>query len=705
MKIISVFLLFLYILVASCAETSQEKTMQQVIDEAFSTSAKQYMQMAEKLAASDSLLPRTFDGKQLITSDSHWWCSGFFPGSLWYLYEYTQDSCLLAYARQYTARIEQEKYTTDNHDIGFILFCSFGNGLRLTGDPAYREVLHTASLSLATRYNPAVGLIRSWDFNEDIWQYPVIIDNMMNLEMLLWTAKAFNEPQFRNISISHADKTMQYHYRDDYSCYHVVSYDTLTGRPHVRQTHQGYANESAWSRGQAWGLYGYTFMYRETGDEAYLEQAKHIAHYMIHHPRMPKDYVPYWDMDAPDIPDALRDASAAAIMASGLIELSNYVDSQLAGEYIHVVEKQLRTLSSPEYIAPVGENGNFILKHSVGYMKEHSEVDAPLTYADYYYLEALMRYKKQVIDKKDKREELVFQSGFEPDTHVVQFTGDKGNLTAGFSQDDIVGVDHTFTGKNDFIKDLDEAPNGGQFLLEYTGGDETKRFARIIPEPDNPDNHVLCFWLGDSWLASENQVKARVQANIYSIPNPYKEFYQRVRVFLHEDFNALRQFPQAISWLTIAEFWNNEWWVKGEQNGFRITLGIGKPTAVASDLYFILDAEDAGQVKVWEADNTVVKVPVGQWFTIEYYFREGNRVTGRFTMAITPDGGERQVVFDVNNYTHNSYDLAPGGLSGYNPMKLYTSSEVVGFMKNQGKALQIYWDDFELWINRNMNNK
>ena len=702
MRTTSILLLSLYSLISACTGSTPQKPMQQVIDEAFKTSIEQYTLMAEKLATNDSLLPRTFDGKQLITSDPHWWCSGFFPGSLWYLYEYSHNDSLLAYARQYTARVECEKYTTDNHDIGFILFCSFGNGLRLTGDPAYREVLHTGSKSLATRYNPTVGLIRSWDFNKEVWEYPVIIDNMMNLEMLLWTAKAFKEPVYRDISISHANKTMKYHYRNDYSSYHVVSYDTITGLPHARHTHQGYAHESAGSRGQAWGLYGYTFMYRETGDKTYLEQAKHIAHYLIHHPHMPKDYIPYWDMDAPDIPNALRDASAAAIMASGLIELSNYVEPELTEEYMSVVEKQLRMLSSPEYTAPVGENGNFILKHSVGYLNENSEVDAPLTYADYYYLEALMRYKKQVLDKEDAPEELVFQSGFEPDSRVIPFKRDKGNLTPGFDCDDIIGTDNTFTEKNDFVKDLDEAPNGGRFLLEYTGGDESKRFARIIPEPGNPNNHVLYFWLGDSWLASENQVKARIQADIYSIPKPYKEFYQRVRVFLHKDFNALRKYPQSIPWLTIAEFWNNEWWVAGEQNGFRITVGIGKPTAAESDLYFILEAEDAGQKKVWEADKASAKVPIGQWFTLEYYFREGNKVTGRFTMVITPDGGERQVLFDVNDYTHNSYDLAPNGLSGYNPMKLYTSREVVGFMKNQGKALQIYWDDFELWINKKM---
>lgn len=296
-------------------------------------------------------------------------------------------------------------------------------------------------------------------------------------------------------------------------------------------------------------------------------------------------------------------------------------------------------------------------------------------------------------DKGDAAAELVFQSGFEPDCRIV---------SAPNSDNDIIGIDHTLSEKNDFVKDLDEALNGGKFQIQYTGGDESKRFARIIPEPNNPSNHVLHFWLGDSWLASENEVKARIQANIYSIPKPYKEFYQRVRLFLHKDFKALRQYPQPINWLTIAEFWNNEWWVESELYGFRITLGIGKPTAAESDLNFILDAQDAGQIKVWEAKNTAVKVPIDQWFTLEYYFREGNKDTGRFTVTITPDGGKKQTVFDVTNYTHNSHDLAPNGLSGYNPMKLYTSREVVEFMKNQGKALQIYWDDFELWVNKKM---
>ncbi len=299
--------------------------------------------------------------------------------------------------------------------------------------------------------------------------------------------------------------------------------------------------------------------------------------------------------------------------------------------------------------------------------------------------------------KNVSTEALIFQSGFEENCRVVPNTDLSGILTPGFETDKIIGTDKTLPEKSDFDKDMDQNPDGGEFLLEYTGGDEAKRYARIIPEPGNPDNKVLHFWLNDSWLASENQVKARVQANIYGIRNPYKEVYQSIRVFLHEDFNALKKYPHKIGWLTISEFWNNEWWVEGEEYGFRITLGIGKPTNDESELNFILDAENAGQKQVWRGDNTSFKVPVGKWFTMEYYIKEGNRETGRFYLAVTPDGEKKQVVFDIRNFTHNTYDPSPNGLSGYNPMKLYTSKEIVAFMKEQDKTLQIYWDDLRVW--------
>lgn len=374
---------------------TQEKPLKEVVENAFDFAEKQSLLMAQKYEAKTDSLPKTFEKGKDISSDSGWWCSGFFPGTLWYLYENNNSPEVLRYAKMFTDRIEREKYTTNNHDVGFMLYCSFGNGLRLTGEERYKEVLLTGARSLATRYKDNIGLIRSWDFNRDKWQYPVIIDNMMNLELLLWAADYSGDTQLKKMAISHADKTMEHHFRPDYSSYHVISYDTISGLPHAKHTHQGLSHESAWSRGQAWGLYGYTYMYRETKDEKYLEHAKNIANYMIHHPNMPKDYIPYWDYDSPEIPNTSRDASAACIMASVLIELSDLVDKNLGKEYMDVAETQIRTLASPEYTANLGENGCFILKNSVGAYLFKSEVDVPLTYADYYYLEALMRLKKK----------------------------------------------------------------------------------------------------------------------------------------------------------------------------------------------------------------------------------------------------------------------------------------------------------------------
>lgn len=381
------------LIVMSCM---REEKLETVIDKALVFSEQQYLLMAEKYAGQDTILPRSFENGVNTTSDSRWWTSGFFPGSLWYLYENSENPKILEYAKLYTDRVEREKYTTDNHDVGFMLYCSFGNGLRLTQEKRYEEVLLTGANSLTTRYNPDIGLIRSWDHSTDRWHYPVIIDNIMNLELLLWAYDYSGKPIFKEIAVSHADKTIEHHFRPDYSSYHVVSYDTILAVPHTKQTHQGYSDESMWSRGQAWGLYGYTYLYRELKDERYLLQAQNIADFLIHHPNMPEDYIPYWDYNAPDIPNTYRDSSAGSIMASALIELSDFVDESRAKEYMKVVEKQIRTLASPEYTANLGENGCFILKHGTGAYPFNSEMDVPLTYADYYYLEALIRLKKKL---------------------------------------------------------------------------------------------------------------------------------------------------------------------------------------------------------------------------------------------------------------------------------------------------------------------
>ncbi|MDR3269814.1 MAG: glycoside hydrolase family 88 protein [Tannerella sp.] len=386
-----------YMALCAVACTPGQESVDAIIKNRLDRSLPCYERMAQSLIDQPDKLPRTVDSEgNLLTTSSDGWVSGFVPGTLWYLYQYSNRPDMLEAARNYTARIEKEQYNTDTHDLGFMLYCSFGNGLRLTGDTAYRNVLLHGAASLASRFNPLVGCICSWNPNEK-WQFPVIIDNMMNLELLFWASKESGDPTYRNICLSHADKTIENHFRPDGSSWHVVSYDTITGQVERKNTAQGFSDESAWGRGQAWGLYGFTVMYRETRDVKYLDQARRIAAFILNHPNLPADKIPYWDFNAPEIPDAKRDASAGAIIASALIELSRYVDEALAKTYMEVAETQIRTLSSPEYFAEPETNGNFLLKHSVGAIPYNSEVDVPLTYADYYYVEAMLRYRDSKI--------------------------------------------------------------------------------------------------------------------------------------------------------------------------------------------------------------------------------------------------------------------------------------------------------------------
>jgi beta-glucosidase len=365
----------------------------------FAFAAGQY----ERLLGSvkdDPRLPRTFAGGKLRTVAPEDWTSGFFPGSLWLLHEFTGDPKWFNAATNHTERLDAIKNYRGNHDVGFMLGCSYGNGHRLTKNPAYRKVLLQGAQSLASRFDVKAGLIRSWDFGK--WQYPVIVDNMMNLELLMWAAREGGDPRLREIAVAHADKTLRNHFRPDHSSYHLVDYNPASGEVLRKQTVQGRADDSSWARGQAWGLYGFTMMAREAGNPAYLAQATNIANFILHHPRLPADKVPYWDFDAPDIPAAPRDASAAAIMSSALIELSGMVDAETGRQYLALARRQLLSLSSPAYCAEPGGNGNFILRHCVGHLPEGKEVDVPLSYADYYYLEGLMRYRRRVTEKENQ---------------------------------------------------------------------------------------------------------------------------------------------------------------------------------------------------------------------------------------------------------------------------------------------------------------
>lgn len=340
--------------------------------------------------------PRSLDdGGRLKMIPPKDWCSGFFPGCLWLIYEYNKDQKWEELAQKYTALLADQQWNGTTHDMGFKMYCSYGNGYRLTKDSTYKQILIQSAKTLSTRFNPVVGCIRSWDHHQDQWKFPVIIDNMMNLELLFWATKATGDSLYYKIAVSHALTTMKNHFRKDYSCYHVVDYDPETGEVLHKQTHQGYSDESYWARGQAWALYGFTMVYRETGNKAFLEQAKHIASFIFSNPNMPGDLVPYWDFNAPNIPNEPRDASAAAVIASALLELKKYVPDQ-SDSYQKKADKILDNLSD-HYRSTIGSNQGFLLEHSTGSKPANSEVDVPLIYADYYYLEAISR-TQQLLD-------------------------------------------------------------------------------------------------------------------------------------------------------------------------------------------------------------------------------------------------------------------------------------------------------------------
>ncbi|MEO6314546.1 MAG: glycoside hydrolase family 88 protein [Chitinophagaceae bacterium] len=395
-KPVSVLLFFLLLCFVATAQQKAafktNKALLQTIQQNFQDAAAQYKVLMKNLPP-DSF-PKTYypDKNKYGFSNSGWWCSGFYPGTLLYLYEQTNDDILRKESARMLELLKKEQFNTGTHDLGFMMFCSFGNANRLAPSAEYKEILLNSAKSLSTRFNPKVGCIKSWN-SKDPNDFLVIIDNMMNLELLFWATKISGDSSFYKIAVTHANTTMQHHFRPDYSSYHVLNYNVETGEVKEKKTAQGFADESAWARGQAWGLYGYTVMYRETKDKKYLDQANHIARFLLSNPNLPADKIPYWDFNAPGMPNVLRDASAAAIMASALIELSGYATPVQAKEYMQVTETILASLSGTQYKAAAGTNGGFIIEHCVGHLPQKSEVDVPLSYADYYFVEAMKRYK------------------------------------------------------------------------------------------------------------------------------------------------------------------------------------------------------------------------------------------------------------------------------------------------------------------------
>lgn len=396
------YLLFTIVMVTSCSNHKELNVNSEFnVNVALSKALEKVRLSIDELPAADSLPRNVLDGGDEWTLVGiHDWTSGFWPGVLWYAYEASNDTMFLAEAEKFTAPLEGIlDVPVDNHDLGFMLFCSYGNGYRLTHDEAYKKVIIRAADSLATLYNPVVGTILSWPamVKKMNWPHNTIIDNMINLELLYWTSKNGGNREYFNMSTKHAEVTMKNHIRPDNTTYHVAVYDTIDGHFIKGVTHQGYSDNSMWARGQAWGIYGFTMCYRETGKDDFMKTAVKLANVYIK--RLPEDGIPYWDFDAPSIPDAPKDASAAAVVASALLELSGYVkDKSLSRKYLQVATQTLIQLSGDKYQAP--KDCPAILQHSTGHWPNHSEIDVPIIYADYYYMEALLRYKKMMKNKR-----------------------------------------------------------------------------------------------------------------------------------------------------------------------------------------------------------------------------------------------------------------------------------------------------------------
>jgi len=373
---------------------SSPTELKTLIDSALQRAVRQYSFLGTQLP--DGVLPKTYywGTKKFETSKTNWWTSGFYPGTLHYLYDYSKNESLQKEALRVEQFLQKEQFNKGTHDLGFMMYNSFGHANQQNPSKQTEDILVNSAKSLSSRFRTSTGTIKSWDHGK--WQFPVIIDNMMNLELLFWASKYTKDSTYYKIAVTHANTTLLNHYRKDFSSYHVIDYDSTTGVVRAKNTHQGYADASAWARGQAWGLYGYVSTYRYTKDKKYLAQANQIANFIIHHPRLPEDGIPFWDFDSPDIPATYRDASAGAITAAALLELSQYNAAPLQKEYLQMAEKIIRSLSTPTYTANIGENGGFILKHSTGHLPANSEVDVPLTYADYYYVEALMRLRSML---------------------------------------------------------------------------------------------------------------------------------------------------------------------------------------------------------------------------------------------------------------------------------------------------------------------
>ena len=396
LKISTLVLLFSVFALTSHADSSFQ------VDQQLQRCHQKVRQALHDLQKADGTLDYTMEPRNILHGDKQkaWncrkataeeWCSGFWSGILWMDYGYSHDSIVGRAAEGYTAALRPCVYRpVYDHDLGFITFCSFGKGYEQNHNATYRQTLLDAADSLATLFRPLAGTILSWPRNVKMFGgHNTIMDNMMNLDLLFWASRHGGNPLLYDIAVTHAKTTMKHHFRPDGGCYHVAVYDTLTGDFIKGVTHQGYADNGTWARGQGWAIYGYTMVYRYTHEKVFLDFAQKVANYYLS--RLPEgDLIPKWDFDDPD-PKAPKDASAACVVADALLELQQYVGGQKGQQYREKAVEMLRQLSSPEYFS--GKRNDAFLLHSTGHHPAGSEIDASIVYADYYYLEALLRIR------------------------------------------------------------------------------------------------------------------------------------------------------------------------------------------------------------------------------------------------------------------------------------------------------------------------
>ncbi|PKA96746.1 unsaturated chondroitin disaccharide hydrolase [Flavobacteriaceae bacterium MAR_2009_75] len=394
-----IILILSFVTLLSCGvsnTTRKDNTPLLDVDEQLKYCSDQTLKTLEIIPDDSSSLPRNIapGSKEWRFINYKDWTSGFWPGTLWYLYENDPNDKWRVEADKFSRYLTPLSVSKANdHDLGFQVFNSFGNGYRLTGNPEYKDIILKTADTLATLFNPKVGTILSWprDVPNMEWpQHNTIMDNMINLEMLFWASKNGGNKSLYDLAVSHADVTMAHHFRPDYTSYHVVVYDKDTGKPIKKVTHQGYADESMWARGQGWAIYGYTMVYRETGDKKYLDFAQKVTDVYLE--RLPKKYIPYWDFDAPNIPEEPYDASAAALVSSALLELSTYVENPKKQKYYTAMAENMLTELSMNFQS--GDKNTAFLLHSTGHKPSGSEIDYSINYADYYYIEGLLRLKK-----------------------------------------------------------------------------------------------------------------------------------------------------------------------------------------------------------------------------------------------------------------------------------------------------------------------